>query len=188
MGTLRPIYWPSPTKEARNRRSIYCFQQRSLADPLIESFNGAPMDMSCERREATTVPTQAFSLLNGELSREIALAFALRLSREEGDAVERAFDLAFQRRPAAEEKRQALEYLSAMREHHRRTPPAAPPKLSLERGITSELTGERYVFEESEPPWTFEPQVRPGDVTPEVRALASLALVLFNTNEFAYVY
>ncbi len=188
MGTLRPVYWPSPTKEARNRRTIYTFQQRSIADPVIESFNGASMDMSCERRESTTVPTQAFSLLNSELSREIALAFAARISREGGDPVERAFQLAFQRPPNAGEKREALRHLAAMTEHHQRTPPASPPKLSLERSITSELTGEKHAFQESEPPWTYEPDVRPADVTPAVRALAGLALVLFNSNEFVYVY
>ncbi len=188
MGTLRPIYRPSPTKGARNRRSIYSFQQRSLVDPVIETFNGASMDMSCERRESTTVPTQAFSLLNSEFSHEVALSFAARLSREGGDAVERAFELAFQRSPSASEKHEALKHVAAMTEHHKRTPPAAAPKLSLERSITSELTGEKHAFQESEPPWTYEPDVRPDDVTPAVRALADLALVLFNSNEFVYLY
>ncbi len=81
MGTLRPAYHASPTKAERNRRSIYSFQQRSLIDPLIESFNGAPVDLSCERRESSTVPTQAFSLLNSEFSNEMALAMAAQVEK-----------------------------------------------------------------------------------------------------------
>ena len=73
MGTLQPVYEAEPTRRRRNRRSVYSFQRRSMMDPMIEVFNGANPDLTCERRESSTVPTQAFALLNAELSRDLAL-------------------------------------------------------------------------------------------------------------------
>ena len=54
--------------------------------------------------------------------------------------------------------------------------------------ITSELTGESFRFEQQEDPEPYEPNLQPGEVGPETRALADLALVLLNSNEFVYVY
>ncbi len=68
MGTVQPVYRPAPAKRDHNRRSVYSFQQRSLIDPMIEVFNGANPDLTCERRDASTVPTQAFTLANSELN------------------------------------------------------------------------------------------------------------------------
>ena len=192
MGSLRPAYRASPTKRKRNRRSIYSFQARSLVDPLIEVFNGAGMDMSCERRDATTVPTQAFSLLNSELSHDMALAVALRLQRERTDLAEqvkRAFELAYGRPAAVREVELALAHVEKMTALHRETPP--PPKQPREplvRSITSELTGENFRFEEQEDPAEYEENVHSSEVDAPTRALADFALVLFNSNEFVYVY
>jgi hypothetical protein len=192
MGSLRPAYRASPTKRKRNRRSIYSFQARSLVDPLIEVFNGAGMDMSCDRRDATTVPTQAFSLLNSELSHALALAFALRLQREASDLpdqMKRAFELAYGRSPSSGEVELALAHIGEMTALHQETP--APPKRAREpliRSITSELTGENFRFEEQEDPVEFEENVHPSEVAAATRALADFALALFNSNEFVYVY
>jgi hypothetical protein len=82
MGSLAPPYAPSPLRRQRNRRTIYTFQQRSLPDPLVEVFNGPTLDLACERREASTVPTQAFGLLNSQFSNDLALAMAARLEKE----------------------------------------------------------------------------------------------------------
>jgi uncharacterized protein DUF1549/uncharacterized protein DUF1553/cytochrome c len=192
MGSLRPAYWAEPTKAARNRRSIYSFQQRSLIDPLVEVFNGPPLDMSCEQRDATTVPTQAFSLFNSELSYDLALVFAARLSREADDnaaRIERAFRLAYGRTPTAEERDASLAHIADLTEYHRTTPPVEKPEQKpLLRSITSELTGEIFNFQEERPPWQSEENLQPRDVDPETRALADLALVIFNSNEFAYIY
>jgi hypothetical protein len=192
MGSLRPAYWAEPAKAARNRRSIYSFQQRSLVDPLVEVFNGPPLDMSCEQRDATTVPTQAFSLFNSELSCDLALAFAARLGKEaDGNRtrVERAFRLAYGRPSTAAETETSLAHIAGLTEYHRNTPPAEPPEPQpLLRSITSELTGEIFNFQEERPPWQSEENLHARDAGPETRALADLALVIFNSNEFAYIY
>ena len=67
-------------------------------------------------------------------------------------------------------------------------PPGRTERKPLRRSITSELTGEVFRFEELPAPWQTEPNRKPADVSPWVRALADLALVLFNSNEFVYVY
>ncbi|GIW82091.1 MAG: hypothetical protein KatS3mg105_3898 [Gemmatales bacterium] len=51
MGGIAPIYQPSPRPEQRNRRTIYAFRYRGLADPMLEVFNKPGSESSCERRE-----------------------------------------------------------------------------------------------------------------------------------------
>ena len=192
MGTLRPAYHASPTKAERNRRSIYSFQQRSLIDPMIESFNGAPVDLSCERRESSTVPTQAFSLLNSEFSNEMALAMAARVEKatDSLDAqIKLAFRLAFGRAPTAEEHRDAATHVTRMRAEHEQNP-AAPrsSEPAAVHEITSELTGERYAFQQVEETVDYEHNLHPSEASPTTRALADLTLALLNSNEFVYVY
>lgn len=193
MGSLRPVYHSAPRKADRNRRSIYSFQQRSLVDPTIDVFNGPPMDMSCERRDATTVPTQAFALFNSELSQDLALALAARVQRERDgldEQVSRAFELTFGRSPKAEELRAAADHVAHQRAFHEATKPPAPADRphEYERSITSELTGEKYSVREPAPPWEPEPNLHPSATDAQTRALADLTLVLFNSNEFAYIY
>ena len=48
----------------------------------IEVFNGPSLDLSCESREASTVPTGAFGLFNSQFRNDSALALAVRLERE----------------------------------------------------------------------------------------------------------
>ena len=192
MGSLAPAYRPSPLKRQRNRRSIYTFQQRSLIDPMIEVFNGPTLDLQCERREASTIPTQAFALFNSAFTHDMALAFAARLEKEAPDLdgrVRRAFRLAYAREPEPAELRLAKQHVQKMTAHHNGTPP--PPKAAKQpivHQITSELTGESFRFVQQEDPAEYEPNLHPSQVGPETRALADLALVLLNSNEFVYVY
>jgi uncharacterized protein DUF1553 len=192
MGSLAPAYHPSPLKRQRNRRTIYTFQQRSLIDPMIEVFNGPTLDFSCERRESSTVPTQAFALLNSQFARDMALAFAVRLEHETGNTdgrIERAFLLAFGRTPDEKERALARRHLAAQTEFHRLTPaPAKPQRRPIVHQITSELTGATFSFLQQEDPSPFEENLHQADVSPETRALADLTLVLINANEFVYVY
>ena len=192
MGSVQPPYHPAPTKKKRNRRSTYSFQQRSLIDPLIEGFNGANPDLTCERRDASTVPTQAFSLLNGELSHDLALAMATRVETEAAtrDArIQRAFELAYGRAPSDEERDLAKAHLEKMAALHRDNPagPRKPPP-PIVHTITSELTGEQFQFQQPNEVAEYEHNLHPSEAGPETRALADLALALLNSNEFVYVY
>ena len=192
MGTLAPPYQPSPRRSERNRRSVYTFQQRSLVDPLIEPFDPAGMEMSCERRDASIVPTQAFTLMNSRFIHDTALAFAARLEREvysDESRIKRAFELAWNRPPSKDEITTSLDHLRQMTEHHRRhaVPEPKAPEIPVHR-ITSELTGESFEVEAILEPVDYEPNLHPSQVSPETRALADIALVLLNSNQFVYVY
>ncbi len=188
MGTLRPLYEPEPTRRRRNRRSVYSFQQRSLIDPMVEVFNGANPDLTCEMRESSTVPTQAFTLLNSEQSREVALIMAERLQSQH-DRAEAAFKLAYGRSPSPDERQWTSEFLAKMAEHHAANPvdPREGPK-DIVHNITSELTGEKFEFVQPARQGAYEHNPHPSEASPETRALADLALALFNSNEFVYVY
>ena len=190
MGTVRPVYEAEPTRRRRNRRSVYSFQQRSLMDPLVEAFNGANPDLTCERRESSTVPTQAFILLNSEQSRDLALIMALDLAeRPAATRVGRAFQRAFGRPPSAAEREWSAEFLAAASAHHAERPaaPRQPPD-DVVHHIASALTGERFEFVQPAYAGPYEENPHPSDASPETRALADLALALFNSNEFVYVY
>src|SRR5207302_1443822 len=66
MGSVAPAYQPSPTPRERNRRTIYAFRYRTLADPLLEVFNRPGSEISCEGRDETTVTPQVLALHNSE--------------------------------------------------------------------------------------------------------------------------
>jgi hypothetical protein len=192
MGSLAPAYAPSPERAQRNRRTIYAFQQRSLIDPFVEVFNGPALDLSCERREASTVPTQSFALLNSGLVNDMALAMAARLDKEAPNPearIRRAFALAYGRAPDSMELAAALKHYQRMLAHHRAHSPAPrPPETPIVHKITSELTGQVQEFVQPKDPRPYEHNLHPSEARPETRALADIALALLNSNEFVYLY
>ncbi len=191
-GTVAPAWEPSPRRAERNRRSIYTFQQRSLVNPLVEVFNGASLNESCERRSESTVAPQVFNLLNSQFSYDTALAFAKRLEGMTSDPakqVEAAFRLTYQRRPNERERHRAMRHIAAMTAHHTLvTPPLVSPLKPVKQSINSELTGENFQFEEETNFTNYERHLHPSQVGPGTRALAELCLVLLNSNEFLYIY
>lgn len=192
MGTLAPIYEPSPRREQRNRRTVYAFQIRNLANPLLEVFNAAGMNTSCERREESTVTPQVFALFNGQFAHDMALAMADRVvqnSQESSVQVTLAFRQALGRAPTTSELARCIAHLESMTTHHRRTTPIVP-KLPNPLVLThvGELTGARFEFVEDWDTGAYEFNLRATDVPPETRALAEICLVLLNSNEFAFVY
>jgi hypothetical protein len=100
--------WFPSEKQQQARRTIYTFQRRSVMNPMIEVFDGANMSEVCSRRSTTVVPTQSFSLLNSEFTRNSAKHFADRVIELAGPdldkGVETAFQLALSRRPSAAER------------------------------------------------------------------------------------
>lgn len=191
MGTLAPAYQPSPARRQRNRRTIYTFQKRSLIDPMIEVFNGPNSNDSCERRDTTTVPSQVFALFNSKFAQDMALALAMRLEKLSSDRhvqIDHAFRLAFSRPPGEEEKKKALEHLKAVESYQQKISLRVSPRKPIQRSLIGELTGAQFELEEEPYPAEYEENIQPHQVSPPTRALADLALGLFNSNEFVYVY
>jgi hypothetical protein len=193
MGSIAPAYQPSPTRDQRNRRTVYVFRYRTLANPMLEVFNRPGPDVSCECRDETTVTPQVFALFNGEDIHRRALALAIRLEQS-SDAPEQRIDHAFRllygRLPTGEQRRTCLEHVARMIEHHRELePPRSQLPVSVSREMIDEQTGKPFHWTEKlHNMLAYEPDVQPADVAPETRALAELCLVLLNSNEFVYVY
>ena len=193
MGTFAEAWQPAPLPEQRHRRSLYTMKIRGLLDPFMEVFNAPSPDLSCEGREASTVTPQVFALLNSVSSYDRALALAARLRRESGSeeaALSRAFAVTLGRAATAAELQSARAHVSAMVARHR-TLTFSPPDIPREvvREAVEENTGEKFKFTEPlEFAADFVPDLTPAAAPVETRALAELCLVLFNTNEFAYVY
>ena len=190
MGSLQPAYRPSTEKRQRNRRTIYTFQQRSLVDPMLAVFNSPNLDMSCERREASTVPSQAFSLFNSQFAHDMALALADRVTRSgAASPVRSLFRRVYAREPSHDELRVAQQHLARMTQQHQAAPAAPRPKPEpVVHTITSELTGQAFRFVQENEPGNYEHNLHPSEADPSTRALADLALVLINSSEFVYVY
>jgi len=159
--------WNASPVEEQRRRSIYMFTRRSLLLPLMTVFDLADTTQPCAQRSVTTVAPQALALLNNQFVHEQSDAFARRVEREVGAEpaaqIDRAWWLAFGRAPRESEREMALAHLVAQREH--------------------------YVTLGSEQAAAGAPDqnaANTADVA-EHLALASLAHVLLNANEFVYV-
>ena len=110
--------WGRSSDEERNRRSVYILVRRSLLDPMLTGFDLADTDAPCAVRFATTVPTQALTMLNGEFVNGKALQFAERLRNEASDAesqVRRGLELATSRVPTSEEVQRGVEFLAEIK-------------------------------------------------------------------------
>jgi hypothetical protein len=98
--------WKVNEKESeRNRRSVYVFVRRNNRYPLFECFDAPDTLESCPRRNMTTTPLQALTMMNNELVLGWAESFAGRVLRECGQTADRdawvthAFRLAYGRKP-----------------------------------------------------------------------------------------
>jgi len=191
--SLAPAYQPSPTPEERNRRSVYAYQVRGQADPFMEVFNMPNPNESCEVRDAAAVSPQAFSLMNSDLMHDRALGFAIRLEHEEEtltDQIRSAFSLALCRLPTADEQQKLVAYVTKMQSVHQKTTPVKKPyPTKITRSLVEEFSGEPFEYEEILPIFeTYVSDPKPSDAKPSTRALADLCLILFNSNEFMYIY
>ncbi len=193
MGTFAAAWQPNPTPAQRHRRSLYALKLRGLPDPFLEVFNAPAPDFSCERRDVSTVTPQVFSLFNSQASAARALALAARALKEtknDADALRLCFQLLYGRAPDARELELCMAHWRAM-EAKQRMAKLDAPKLPLQvtREAVEENTGEKFRFVERLAAYAdFIPDLQPKDVDARTRALADVCLVLFNANEFAFVY
>ena len=191
--SLAPVWQPSATPQERHRRTIYTRRIRTLADPLLEVFNRPAPDEACEVRDSATSSTQVFALMNSDLMVARAIGLAIRLEKEEKtfrSRVVRGFRLALGRHPTPSElavMEQLFDEMVIYHRQHKAKPKSYPTTLT--RSLVEELSGDPFEYTELLNRYAkFEPDPDPADVTAETRALADVASVLFNTNEFIFVY
>jgi cytochrome c553 len=96
------------------RRAVYRQTARSIHDDLLGGFDEPESAQRFPRRDVTTTPLQALTMLNSPFVLRQAEFFAERVKHDAGDdagvCVERAFLLAFGRSPRAEEREAAVEF------------------------------------------------------------------------------
>ncbi len=97
------------------RRSVYVYRKRGLPLPFFEVFDLPDQNITCGRRNVSTVPTQALTLMNNEWVINQARRLADRVATEAAggpdEQVERAYLVALGRPPSAGEKRVGVEFL-----------------------------------------------------------------------------
>lgn len=113
--------WKVSTKaDQRHRRSVYIFVRRNVRYPMFDAFDEPDPHESCPRRNVTTSPVQALTLLNSQLTLEWAEGFAGRVLETTGTSVDKeidtAFRLAYGRQPDAEETVASKKFFESQRE------------------------------------------------------------------------
>jgi mono/diheme cytochrome c family protein len=107
--------WPVSTPEESYRRAVYVLVKRSFRFPTLSAFDLPDNITSCGRRDITTVPNQALTLMNNSFVQELAGTFADRLLRETdgrpATVAERAWRIAFGRTITPAERTAAEKFL-----------------------------------------------------------------------------
>ncbi|HEX4132326.1 MAG TPA: PSD1 and planctomycete cytochrome C domain-containing protein [Pirellulales bacterium] len=193
MGTFADAWTPSPRPEDRHRRSLYALKLRGLRDPFFEVFNEPNPDLSCEGREASTVTPQVFSLFNGQATYERAVALASQALAKAADdkaVLEFVWRRAYGRAPSEHESAAALAHWRRTTERHEKAVIEKPEYPShVLREAVEENTGTKFAFHEQLDAYAdFVPDRQLADLDPRGRGLAEVCLVIFNSNEFVYVY
>jgi hypothetical protein len=99
------------------RRMIYMQRIRMRPEGVFGAFDAPDGGQTCPKRGRSITAVQALHLFNSRFMLEQAQAFAERLRRDAGEdaerQIERAFALAFNRLPEADEARDAMELIES---------------------------------------------------------------------------
>lgn len=191
--SLAPAYQASITPKERNRRTIYTYKVRGQPNPFLETFNQPNSNDSCENRVTTTATPQAFTLMNSETMSDRSIAMALRIKKEAETLklqIKKAVQHIFGRVPNQNELKRLQKYVIEMQQYHKDHEPIKKEyPVSIVRSLVEELSGKPFAYEEILPNYEkYTADKKASDVTPTIRALADMCLLLFNANEFIYLY
>ena len=104
------------------RRSVYAYWKRGLKYPMFEVYDQPDPNVTCERRNVTTVPTQALTMLNNEFVLIQARSFAERVLRIAGnDPVQQVrllYRIALSREPVQTELEMNRAFIVRQRGYH----------------------------------------------------------------------
>ncbi len=124
---------------ANNRRSVYLMQQRIRRQPFLELFDGADANAETGVRPLTTTALQALFAMNDPLVHTEADALAVRVGMNFGSDTERlgyTYKLLYGRAPAADEIRDARQFLASARQSLAET---ATPEWQRTRAVWASL-------------------------------------------------
>jgi hypothetical protein len=141
------------------RRSVYSYWKRGMKYPMFEVHDQPDTNVTAEKRNVSTVPTQALTLLNNRFVLLQSQHFAERVWREAGEdaaaQVKTMYRIALSREPTARELDDNLTFLQTQRD------------AEAAAGSDSEEAG--------------------AAVHPTLAALTDLADIVLNLNEFVYL-
>ena len=104
------------------RRSVYTYWKRGLKYPMFEVHDQPDLNVTCEKRNVTTVPTQALTLLNNEFVLMQARHLAERVARDGGadtaTEIQLLYRIALSRQPSAKEVSSFQAFLQKQRDYH----------------------------------------------------------------------
>ena len=102
-------------KDGMTRRAVYGYISRMYPNEFLSTFDFPMAAISADVRYTTNVPQQRLFFLNSEVVHKQAQALAERVQSEQGEQAQitKAFEIAFQRTPTAEEMQASLEFLKS---------------------------------------------------------------------------
>lgn len=109
------LWQVSTNKDDWNRRSLYIFTRRSVAYPLLETFDMASPQQVHSKRDVTTTPLQALTLYNSDIVFQWSQELAGRVIQEAGvqpaKQLDRLYEILFARKPDKQERATLLAFL-----------------------------------------------------------------------------
>jgi hypothetical protein len=116
-GNNRNAWTNSENPHDHHRRSIYVFIRRNMPYPMLDTFDGANPNTVHNRRDVSTTPTQALTLVNSDLVYKWSQSLAGRVISEAGSneaaQLDRLFQVLFARPPEKDEQQKLLAFLDA---------------------------------------------------------------------------
>jgi len=104
-------YFPLDTHGPETyRRAVYHQNARASVVDVLNDFDLPDIAFAAPKRANTTTPLQALTLLNHSFTLDMANALGARI--QNGDAVDRAYRIAFQREPSTKEREAASKLIT----------------------------------------------------------------------------
>ncbi len=135
---------------SNDHRAVYLPSRRLGKHPYMETFNGPDPNECTGKRTVSTVPLQSLFWMNSNFLEENARSLAARMNKHSDDAakkIELGYELAYARKPSAEETRALADYVTA---HAKRIPGEVAPKERETRAWTSLcrilLSGNEFIY------------------------------------------
>ena len=164
------LWTVSKDQDDWNRRSLYIFTRRSVAYPMLATFDMASAQQVHSKRDVTTTPLQALTLYNSDLVFQWSQDLAGRVIREAGNSqtaqLDRLYQILLARNPDKFEKATLTAFLS-----------------SHEKVIEEKATDGKFAIAL---PVGLKSAATPNPI--REAAFVDLVHTIVNSNEFAYKF
>ena len=138
--------WPTSKGAARYRRSLYTFSKRTAPFAAFSTFDAPSGEVCIARRDRSTTPLQALTLLNDAMYLEIARGLADQAVRDVGDGgsmpeptrvAERLFKRLFARAPSQDELSAIVQFYQDQSNHEQPWMLVARALMNTDEAITT---------------------------------------------------